>query len=204
MRTWVLILCTCSLAMAFGCGGGDGGGGPSDTPESLTAEGWTLFEQEEYDAAKSKFGQATTMDLTYADAHNGLGWANAKLDLLDESLAQFAQCITYGMTTADPYAGQAAVYRDYGTEPDHFSSAVSYGLTALSKARRYVFSHDTSFDWKDLMLILAHSYCGLGEFETANSWVDSLPQGNPVSPADPDFEEELIDEIERLTGIYGG
>lgn len=204
MRIWVLLVCVSSLAAMCGCGGDGGGGVPPDTAKSLTEKGWALFEQEQYESAKAKFGQATTLDLTYADAHNGLGWTNAKLDLLEESLTEFSQCIAYGMTTADPYAGQAAVYRDYGDDPANFTNAISVALTALSKDSDYAFSHDDSFDWKDLRLILAHSYFGLGQFEDANTQVGLLPGGNPPDPASPTFEEELMDEIERLTGLYGG
>ncbi|MFH1312453.1 MAG: hypothetical protein ABIJ00_04425 [Candidatus Eisenbacteria bacterium] len=205
MRAQVLIVCMCSLAVLFGCGGdGGGGGNGGPTAASLTAEGWTLFEQSRYSEALDKFEEATALDNTYSDAHNGQGWTFAKMDSLDSALAQFALAITHGMTTADPYAGRTPVYRDDDTDPDHFDNAIASGLTALSKTRRYAFSHDTDFDWKDLMVILAHCYCGNGEFETANAWVDSLPDGTPVDPGSETFQQDLLDEIEDLTDLYGG
>jgi tetratricopeptide (TPR) repeat protein len=185
--------------MIMGCGGGgDGGGGPTDTAESLTAEGWALFEQGQYQDALNKFGQATTHDATYADAYNGLGWSNAELDLLSEALTGFSNCIAHGMDTADPHAGRAAVRRDHN---NNYSGAISSALTALSKDRRYEFSHDTSYDWKDLMLILAHSYFAADDLSSANAWIDSLPGGNPQ---DPDSAADIAAEIERLTDVYGG
>jgi hypothetical protein len=54
------------------------------------------------------------------------------------------------------------------------------------------------------MVILAHCYCGNGEFTTANSWVDSLPDGVPLDPGSDTFEEDLLDHIEDLTDLYGG
>ena len=83
IRVCALIVCICALTMFFGCGG-DGGGGPTRTAASVTAEGWTLFEDSRYGDAKDKFDEALALDDTYADAYNGLGWSNAKLDLLAE------------------------------------------------------------------------------------------------------------------------
>jgi tetratricopeptide (TPR) repeat protein len=201
IRVGASIVCACTLIVFFGCGGdGDGGGGPTKTAASLTAEGWALFELGQYENAIDKFDEALTLDAAYADAYNGLGWSNAKLDQLAESISSFNQCISHGMTTADPYAGEAAVYRDYD---DRFSDAISAANTAFSKDRRYVFSHDTSFDWKDLMLILAHSHFGNEDYETANAWVDSIPGGQPQTPGSIDTGD-LAAEIERLGGLYGG
>jgi tetratricopeptide (TPR) repeat protein len=188
--------------MAFGCGG-DGGGGPSDTAASLTAAGWALFEQGEYDAAKVKFYQALNLDATYADAYNGIGWSNAKLDSLSQSLSSFGECITFDNVLAEAYAGCAPVYRDYETEPAHFDSAVAMATQALSLAASFSFSHDLSFDWRDLHLIMAQSHYGLGEFLEAKAHVDSLG-GVSLDPESDTFVEDLAAEIERLEGIYGG
>jgi hypothetical protein len=67
----------------------------------------------------------------------------------------------------------------------------------------YSFSHDTSFDWHDLHLIIAQSHYGLGEFLEAKAHVDSLG-GVALDPESPTFVEDLAAEIERLEGIYGG
>ncbi len=198
MRAMILGLISVGL-ICYGCGGG--GGGPSDTAESLTADGWALFEQGKYDEAIEKFGEALELDDTYADAYNGLGWSYAKLDQLSDALSAFADCISNGMDTADPYAGQAPVYRDYD-HANHFENAISAATMALSKDRRYVFSHETTFDWHDLMIILAQSYFGLSNYTSANTWVDSLG-GTPADPESETFVSDLAAEIENLEDLYG-
>ena len=188
----------CALALAAGCGGGDTG--PGATAESRTAEGWALFEAGDYAGAIEKFDAAVSLDDTYADAYNGLGWSFAKLDSLAESIDNFDDCIANGMS-GDPHAGRAPVYRDLA--PPRFGDAVSTASTALSLERRYVFEHDTTFDWHDLHLIMAQSRFGMGQYDLANAEVDSLG-GNVQDPGSPTFVEDLADEIERLETLYGG
>jgi tetratricopeptide (TPR) repeat protein len=200
MKVLLAMLCGCGLLLAVGCG--RDGGGPSDTAASLTAAGWVLFEKGEYDLAIAKFSQALNLDAAYADAYNGLGWAYANLDSLAHSLENFGLCISQDSTLADPYAGCAPVYRDYEPEPAHFDSAVAYASEALGKDSDYQFSHDTSFDWRDLHLIMAQSYYGLGEFLSAKDEVDALG-GISLDPQSPTFVEDLAAEIERLEGLYG-
>jgi tetratricopeptide (TPR) repeat protein len=208
MRGLGLIVGMCAIAVVLGCGGnGDGGGGVGgggDTAASLTAEAWDLFEAGQYGDALAKFGEALGLDDTYADAHNGRGWTYAKMDSLASALDEFQLAITHGLATADPYAGRVPVYRDYEGDANHFSHAITSGESALGIAPRYEFGHDDTFDWKDLMVILAHCCCAEGDFETANAWVDSLPDGVPLDPESPTFEEDLLDHIEDLTELYGG
>ena len=202
MKTFISVACLACLLTAFGCGG-DGGGGPSDTAASLTAAGWALFEQGEYEAAITKFDQALGLDATYSDAYNGLGWSNAKLDSLAEALGNFGECLVFNSTLADAYAGCAPVYRDYETEPAHFDSAIATASQALILEATYFFSHDDSFDWRDLHLIMAQSYYGLGEFLDANTHVLALG-GVTLDTESTTFVEDLAAEIERLEGIHGG
>jgi tetratricopeptide (TPR) repeat protein len=202
MKTFISVACLACLLTAFGCGG-DGGGGPSDTAASLTAAGWALFEKGEYEAAITKFDQALGLDATYSDAYNGLGWSNAKLDSLSDALSNFGECLVFSSTLADAYAGCAPVYRDYETEPAHFDSAIAAASEALALQATYAFSHDTSFDWRDLHLIMAQSHYGLGEFPDANTHVLALG-GITLDPESSTFVEDLAAEIERLEGIYGG
>ena len=181
-------------------GGGPGGGGP--TAASLTAEAWALFEAGQYGDALAKFVEALDLDDTYGDAYNGRGWTYAKMDSLAEALDEFQLAITHGLTTADPYAGRVPVYRDYEVD-NHFTIAITSGESALGIAPRYEFDHDEDFDWKDLMVIIAHCCCADGDFETANAWVDSLPDGVPLDPESQSFKQDLLDHIEELTELYG-
>lgn len=184
-----------------GCGDGSRDGG--ETPESLTQQGWAFFENGNYRAAFFKFEAALGLDKTYADAHNGMGWCYSVADQFKSAIESFSRAIDNGIDVADPYAGKALVYRDYTAIGDHFQRAIASAESALSISRRYVFEHDPRLDWKDLMLVLAQSHYGLGNYEVANAWVDSLPDGVAADPMSPDFVWKLALEIERLGSIYG-
>jgi tetratricopeptide (TPR) repeat protein len=211
MRAFITVVCGTCLLMALGCGGDDGGG-PSDTAASLTAAGWTLFEQGEYEAAITKFNQAIDLDAGYADAYNGLGWSNAKLDLLSASLRVFGLCISNENTLADPYAGCAPVYRDYefpagafaGDTTAHFDSAIAFAQEALSLDSDYTFDHDESFNSLDLHLIMAQSYFGRGDFLSALAEVELLGYEGELDPESPTWPAELAGAIEELEVDIGG
>jgi tetratricopeptide (TPR) repeat protein len=199
----VLAACACCSLLFVSCGGDNGG--PSETASSLTEAGWSRFGDGEYEEAIEKFSRALELDPTYADAHNGLGWSNAKLDLLTKALANFGACIKQNNALVDPYAGGAAVYRDslpsvvaFAPETAHFDSAIAFADTALSRDPDYVFTRDESFDWYDLHLIKAQSYYGLGEFLLAKAEVDILDPLNTLNPEDPTFVQDLAAKIEEL------
>ena len=199
MRRNILLGIACALALTMGCGG-DGDTGPSATAESKTNEGWALFEDGDYTGAIGKFNEAVSLDDTYADAYNGLGWSFANLDSLARSLTQFGLCITNGMS-GDPHAGRAPVYRDL--DPPQFENAVSTATTALSLDSDYEFEHDDNFNWRDLRIIMAQSHFGLGRYDLANAEVGLLG-GHIQDVESPTFVEDLATEIERLEREYGG
>ena len=193
------------VALGPACDGGDGDTAPAESASSLTNEGWTLFEAGDFEGAAGKFARATTLDAAYAPAYSGLGWSYARMDTLDKALDNFGRAIAASKTSGvlvDSYAGSAPVYRDLDTRPSHFDSAAVYASNALSLDRRYVFEHDSRFDWHDLHLVMAQAYFALNAYAAANARVDSLG-GNVQDEGSPDFIEDLAAEIERLETVYG-
>jgi tetratricopeptide (TPR) repeat protein len=189
---------TCSVVMPALCwlACGDNTCPPEVTERQLTAQGWKKFEGGDYGGALSKFRQALRKNRAYGEAYNGEGWCRLKLDSLDVGLASFDDAILNGVGSADPCAGKAVIYRDL--EPVDFQMAVDWADSALAIDSEYTFSHDESLDWKDLRLILGHSYYCLSEYLEAKAQVDILNPDNTLDPGSDTFVDDLLAELQRL------
>ena len=190
----------CIVVILGGCGGGDTGTDPILLP-GLVDQGWSAFESRDYSGAETSFEQAIADDPENSRAHNGLGWANTRLDKLQGAVSSFDNALTYGFEGADPHAGKAIVLRDL--EPVDYTAAISSANTALGIESNYAFAHDAGLDWKDLRLILAQSHFALGEYVEANTQVGILG-GTVQDPDSPTFVSDLLAEIDRLGQIIDG
>ena len=196
-RRMGFLLAVCAMMMLGGCGSSDEVMDPIPLP-TLVDQGWSAFESGNFAGAKSDFERAIADDPTNSAAHNGLGWANMRLDDLQGAVTSFDAALTHGFSAADPHAGKAIVLRDL--DPVDYAAAIASANTALGLESNYAFAHDAGLDWKDLRLILAQSHFALGEYDEANTQVGLLG-GTAQDPALPTFVEDLLAEIARLGQI---
>jgi tetratricopeptide (TPR) repeat protein len=200
-----------SLILLYGCG--KKSTQPEKTASEFTAEGWSLFESDDFTGAKSKFSEAMAKDGNYADAYNGRGWCNAFLDLDSDAISDFEAANTKNLSKPDAYAGLAGVY--VGNQ--EFANAVENASMALSMDPNYQFSHRTAIDFSDLHLIKAQAYYGLGGIylDSAQAEVNCLNPFNGLDPAESSswvvngiiynsYAEALLKEIQRLEESIGG
>lgn len=188
-----------SIALLLGplAGCGDDGEGPEVvTADMLTGDGWAGFEAGRIEEALADFLLAIGIDVGYGEAHSGAGWCLVRMDSPGQALDHFNAAISNGVTHADPRAGKAVIYRDL--EPVDFQLAIAWADSALYIDPAYVFAHDESLDWRDLRLILAHSFVAVGDYTKAKFQVDLLNPANALDPESATFVEDLIAEIERL------
>jgi tetratricopeptide (TPR) repeat protein len=181
----------------WGCEGDDG----VAPPPSLVEQGWNAFESGDFASAASRFQAEINGNPGNARAHNGLGWANAKLGNLSAAITNFSQALSKGFRGVDPHAGQALVYRDL--EPVDYALAIAAANAALAADPDYQFAHDPALDYLDLHLVLAQSHFALGDYAAANAEVAVLG-GNVQDPQSATFVEDLLAEIERLGQVVGG
>ncbi len=166
----------------------------------LLSEGWSAFEDAEYESAESLFLQALDKNPTGAQGKHGLAWAQALQDELTTAATNFLAAVSLGLTSAHPLAGLAAVYRDV----PEYDLAIQYALDALALDSDYQFSHNSNFDYNDLHLILAQCYYAQGEYVSAQTEVDTLNPLNTLDPENPTYVRNLLLEIESLGDIHGG
>lgn len=185
---------------------------PEKSAEEFTAEGWRLFEADDFAGAKPNFSQALARDINFADAYNGRGWCNLFLDLEDEAISDFDTANAKGLSKPDANVGLSAIY--VGCQ--EFTKAITNAKTALFMDSTYQFSHKTSIDYLDLHLILAQAYYGIGGayLDSAQQEVDYLNPDNNLDPAQSttwivngvtyvSYAEALLKEIQRLEESIG-
>jgi len=186
---------------------------PEKSVQEITAEGWKLFESDNFTDAKPKFSEAITKDINYADAYNGRGWCNAFIDLDDEAISDFNAANTKDLDKPDAHVGLGGIF----LANQEFTSAITSAQAALFMDSTYQFSHKISINYLDLHLILAQAFYGLGGayFDSAQQEVDYLNPINNLNPADSKtwvvngvtygtYAEALLKEIQRLEESIGG
>ncbi|HUU44472.1 MAG TPA: hypothetical protein VM118_01960, partial [Acidobacteriota bacterium] len=173
-----LIVVVCASLLAVHCGGGgNGSSGPSLT------SAWEKFEAGQYDAAIAEFADVVgdVSDAAHlAEGYCGLGWSYAFDDQLDAAATSFASALNTGAESVDAAAGASAVALARGEHTD----ATSLAQAALAIDPDWSFNHYPGIDWKDLRLILAQAYFGLGaaSYDDAQAEVDILDPDNGLDP----------------------
>ncbi len=158
-------------------------------PESpdFVEHGWELMAEQDYRGAIPQFEEGT-LDATYADAWNGLGWAYAKLGSADTSAGYFITAEAKGDTSVvgtEILAGLAFSKLALG----EFEDAVTNGMGALDRTPGWIFRHDTNIYFDHLTLAVATGYYGWGKFDSSLVWVQQL---------DPTYDADLT----TLQGRY--
>ncbi|MFC1628125.1 hypothetical protein ACFL3H_03295 [Gemmatimonadota bacterium] len=147
-----------------------------------TSLGWSSFTAGEYSAALGHFQTARSLLETHAEAFLGLGWSYLMLDNLSNARVEFQQAIVLGLQTKDADAGLAVINREIPNLP----LAISHALTVLNNDPLWVFTHQSSIDYRDMRLLLAQCYFRQGEawFDEAQTQVDILDPTNGLDPGD--------------------
>ncbi|TAK53464.1 MAG: hypothetical protein EPO24_14290 [Bacteroidetes bacterium] len=169
---------------------------PSEEAMSLTAQGWSAFEQKNYTGALSLFMQAKEKNNLYADAYHGLAWTYARLDSLQEAKRYFD--IVFGLNPApiiDAFAGRSFVSLALGEYDD---AIFAVQQVQNSNIVFYSFRHDANISIKDLWLVKAQSHFMLGEYNAARLLINQLDPENTLDPGSRTYIADLAAEIELL------
>ena len=153
----------------------------------LTEYAWDQYEQGNYLESYIGFKEVLTVDSTYQDGYNGLGWALGKLVQIDSSIYYFSA----GLPLTQPkdvaanvrhelWAGLTFTYEASSQD----SLAIINGdflLMAISQSAQFqtatwTFSHDANLNHLDLRLSLALVNFNLGNFGTTFYHIKSILQ----------------------------
>ena len=174
--------------------GSDGPTGPS--LEDLIQEGWTAFEQGDYDLASTKFTDAIAMSPVSAESYTGLGWSLFRLDNLGRAKSEFTAGSGKDNPSADLFAGWAFVQNALKSYADSNTKASQ----ALTQAPTWRFSHDSTLDASDLHILKAENYFLIGDFDNSLTEVRLLNPNFNADVSSSGGQADLAAEIERLKG----
>ncbi len=151
----------------------------------LTAFAWEQYELGNYSESYTWFKEAITIDSTYQDGFNGLGWAFGKLVQMDSSVLYFNS----GLPLTQPkdvvanvrhelWAGLTFAHQAVGQD----SLAILYGDSLITditdiiatETATWTFSHDEELNHLDIRLSLATTNFNRSEFGTCLDHIESI------------------------------
>ena len=189
------VLVASLLIWLAGCGGGTGTGGSFGSAETLTFEGWDSYKGQDPDKAVELFNNALSLDPTFSDAYNGLGWLAfekagqadtepARARLLNEAKESFERATAADPENVDAWVGLAGLE----LARDNWAAARDAANRALSLEPRYFSSHD-NIDFRNVHLVLAESYFFLGEFVETEETPDPNNALYHLDAVDPGYRK---------------
>jgi len=189
-----VILTVLLSVMIGGCSSGGGDGPPQKTAGQLTTQGWSAYSAKNYTDASAHFAEALTLDANFADAYNGAGWSNAKLNAMSAAETSFTTGLTKDPTNVQIKAGLAFVY----SVQKEYALSIQRGNEVLAADSGWSFSRDLSIGAADIHLMLAEDYFAQGDFSASLQQVQRLNALFNANVTTPSGRAALSAEIERL------
>ena len=172
----------------------DGGGPTQKTAEELVTEGWQAYAAKNYVKAADNFLEALKLKSSLADAYNGSGWAQAKLNHLSVADTAFVLGLAKDPASMQMKAGLAFVY----SAEKKYALSVQRTNEVLASDSAWAFSRDLSIGASDLHLLLAENYYAEGDFVSSLEQVRLLNSFFNADVTKATGRAELSAEIERL------
>ena len=153
---------------------------------------WSLYESGKTDDAIAIFLDITSRQTSafLSDAYNGLGWSYAAQDSMQESIHYFDLAVSARTLFTEAHAGRGFVrlaLKDYPGAIDDLTKV-------LSEQADFVFSHDSSIDFRDVSVALAEAYFFRQNLEQAQMYVNRIAPDNGLDADDPD--SWVVDDIQ--------
>lgn len=165
-------------------------------------DAWAKFEAKDYDGAHLAFSDLAAQGAA-APIYVGLGWTAMRMDSLAAADAYFAAALTLPdseNTLQDGYAGWSVV----AWAMQNHAACITYSQNVLTQDDFYVFVHDRSVTYQDLLLHEAYSYYYLTDYLHC---IDRIQAIDPafIAPdiSDPGTPVILLAKMESLLGVVG-
>ncbi len=175
--------------------------GPDVTAEDLLGQGWDLFERGEYDSSLVAFMEAIELDNSLSRPYNGAGWSAGRIHgMLEDAGEYFERSLELDVTRYDALGGWTFVVYQL----DEWETALEKAEFLLRRQPNWRFLHEPSLDFDDVRLLTASANYKLGRYGTSleiiTMYFNNTFEADTTSPAG---RRAILEEIERLGGIYG-
>jgi tetratricopeptide (TPR) repeat protein len=175
--------------------------------DQLFTLAWSAFQQKQYATAITYFTRILKDNTKNVSAMTGLGWcyASSAVDTLSRSLYYFDLALSVEAAYNDALAGRGLVLLAL--------KAYNKTIEDLEKVLRnnpaYVFSYDSSVDYRDLRLALAMAYYYKMDYVNCQTHINVLAPGNNLNPEQAatwvvdgvtysSYAEALLARIEKI------
>jgi tetratricopeptide (TPR) repeat protein len=198
-RVLIIIMCLLLGSLA-GCGDDEDMVAP-DAGE-LVSQGWKEYVAGNYEDAIAKYEVALEVEQAAslsegsasASAHNGIGWARARLGQIRDSIDSFKRAVAKDPGNADAHAGLAGAYLADGD----YERAIASAKLVLSLRPEYISHHD-NIKAADILILLAECYYNIGDYTAAEAQIDLLGgSSKALDAASPTYPADLLSLIEEL------
>ncbi len=187
------------------CSNSGGGPPPPPTASQLVAQGWQSYKQKNYQSALNSFTKAIQTQAGFADAYNGAGWSNAKLNQMGAAINQFTSGYPY-ISTNQPLQEQfEAGFALVSNVQKNYSLSAYWAGHVLEADSTWIFTRDVSVNSADLLILRAEDYFALAKFDSSLFEVQRLDARDSLIFT-PNISTDLgriqlANEIERLRSL---
>ncbi len=162
----------------------------------------SFFRDGDYETARGYFTLVTRKGSTllYAEAYMGSGFSKMRLSGDDLGYGDLIRSLAFDNNNNDALAGLSLL--EYA-QKQNYAEAIRHGERLLSRDAQFRFSLDSTLDKDDIRLNIALSQFALGRYEECLSSILRLNPAFGARAGDNDFTDALLQELNRLTRIYG-
>ncbi len=164
--------------------------------------GRSRFRDGDYETARGYFTLVTRKDdaALYAEAYVGSGFSRMRLNGEDPGYGDLIRALAFDSNNRDALAGLSLL--EYA-QKQNYDEAIRLGERLLARDAQYRFSLDSTLNKDDVRLNIALSQFALGRYEECLASILLLNPAFTARPGDAGFADALLQELNRLTRLYG-
>ena len=189
-----------SFLMLAGCSSDDSSSEPESSNEEVLENGWQNFSDGNYSLGLEKFESLIAKEALLSEAYAGAGWCQSYQNLPDASLINFNSSLEnnpIATVEEDVKAGLGFTYNALDSAQNCLEQTAEIDAN-------WSFSHKSSLDYKDIVILRAASRYFRAEFSQSISEINKIDSDFTADITTAEGRALLAAKIEELKDLYGG